>query len=73
MHAEVKEWVAININRWRVEKAEWFKIEDIPNEFLTAAVLGAEGGANRKRRSSLSQKVKIDDDKESSKVHPAND
>jgi len=52
IEAEVKEWVAHNIDRWKEENPEWFKIDLIPDEFLPQAVLEAEGGANRKRRRS---------------------
>jgi len=41
---EVKEWVAENIVRWKVEKPPWFKIERIPDDFLPDEVFEAEGG-----------------------------
>jgi len=49
----VKEWVAENIDQWRRDQPNWFKIEMIPDEFLPKDVLEAEGGAKR-RRSSVS-------------------
>jgi len=48
---EVKIWVAANINSWKTEKPDWFKIEKIPDEFLPSEVLIAEGGARRRRSS----------------------
>ena len=53
IHGEVKEWVAENIDQWRRDQPNWFKIEMIPDEFLPKDVLEAEGGAKR-RRSSVS-------------------
>jgi len=44
---EVREWVAENIDRWKEEGEEWFKISMIPDEFLPAQVFEAEGGTNR--------------------------
>ena len=48
----MKEWVANNIDRWKVDNPDWFKIELIPDEFLPQVVLVAEGGLGRKRRRS---------------------
>ena len=70
--AEVKEWVANNIDRWNEEGEDRFKIELIPDEFLPQAVLEAKGAANRKqRRSSVSLReiVGLEERKET-KVHP---
>jgi len=53
IHEEVKEWVAENIDQWRRDQPNWFKIEMIPDELLPKNVLEAEGGAKR-RRSSVS-------------------
>ena len=53
---EVKEWVRVNIDRWRMEKADWFKIDKIPDEMLPAEVLLGEGGAKRRNSSVLSAK-----------------
>ena len=53
IHGEVKEWVAANIDQWRRDEPEWFKIAMIPDELLPKDVLEAEGGAKR-RRSSVS-------------------
>ena len=58
INKEVKEWVADNIDRWKLEKPDWFKIELIPDEFLSKEVLEAEGGANRKRRRSSGASLK---------------
>jgi len=55
IHSKVKEWVAENIDQWRRDQPDWFKIEMIPDEFLPKDVLEAEGGAKR-RRSSVSLK-----------------
>jgi len=49
IHREVKEWVANNINRWKEEKQDWFKIEMIPDDLLSRDVLEAVGGAKRRR------------------------
>jgi len=54
VHGEVKEWIAANIDRWRSEMPEWFQVEIIPDEFLPKEVFEAEGGAKRRRRSSVS-------------------
>ena len=53
IHGKVKEWVAENIDKWKRERPDWFKIEKIPDELLPQDVLEAEGGAKR-RRSSVS-------------------
>jgi len=53
IHEEVKEWVAENIDQWRRDQPDWFKIEMIPDEFLPKEDFEAEGGAKR-RRSSMS-------------------
>jgi len=45
----VKDWVAANIDRWTVDKPDWFKIEMIPDNLLPDNVFEAEGGHNRKR------------------------
>ena len=49
VHEEVKIWVGSNIERWKVEGEDWFKIEKNPEEFLPAAVFAAAGGAQRRR------------------------
>ena len=54
IHDEVKTWVAANIDRWREENPEWFDVRLIPDEFLPACVLLAEGGASRRKSSSVS-------------------
>ena len=54
LHGEIKEWVSANVDRWREENPEWFDVQRIPDEFLPASVLLAEGGASRRRRSSVS-------------------
>ena len=72
IEAEVKEWVANNIDQWEVDNQDWFKIELIPDEFLPQAVIEAEGGANRKRRRSnvsLRSIVGLEEIKDT-KVHP---
>jgi len=51
--AEIKQWVAANIEDWRRDKPDWFHVEAIPDEYLPASVVAAEGGAKR-RRSSVS-------------------
>ena len=53
IHGEVKEWVTENIDQWRSDQPDWFKIEMIPDEYLSKEVFEAEGGAKR-RRSSMS-------------------
>ena len=55
IHDEIKQWVAANIEDWRRDKPDWFHVEAIPNEYLPASVVTAEGGAKR-RRSSVSLK-----------------
>jgi len=51
IHNQVKEWVAENINEWRRDKPEWFKIELIPDEFLPMEIFEEEGGGRRRRSS----------------------
>jgi len=70
IHGEVKEWVAENIDKWKRERPDWFKIDMIPDELLPKDVFEAEGGAKR-RRSSVSLR-EIVGWKETSvgKVHP---
>ena len=77
---EVREWVVANIGGWRRDKPEWFKVEMIPDEFLPVEVYVAEGGAKRRRRSSVSIREMVglaDNDqsattskREGSVVHP---
>ena len=55
-HGEVKAWVAANVDRWREENPDWFDVQRIPDEFLPPRVIVAEGGASRRRRSSVSFK-----------------
>ena len=38
IHGEVKTWVANNIDRWKLEKPEWFKIDAIPDEMMPSKV-----------------------------------
>ena len=38
IHGEVKTWVANNIDRWKLEKPEWFKIDKIPEEMMPSKV-----------------------------------
>ena len=54
VHGEAKEWIAANIDRWRADQPEWFIVEMIPDEFLPKEVFEAEGGAKRRKRSSVS-------------------
>ena len=49
IHGEIKEWVRLNIDRWRLEEQAWFKIELVDDEFLPNQVYDAEGGARRRR------------------------
>ena len=56
IHEEVKTWIEKNFDRWRDDKPEWLKMELIDDEFLPARAIAAEGGANRRRRSSISFK-----------------
>jgi len=72
IEAEVKEWVANNIDRLNEEKPDWFAIEYIPDEFLPQAVLEAEGGTHRKsRRSSVSlREIAGLEERKDTKVHP---
>ena len=53
---EVKEFVRVNIERWRRENADWFKIDKIPDEMLPAEVVAEEGGARRRKNSVFSVK-----------------
>ena len=74
-HPQVREWVAANIERWKREKPTWFNVELIPDEFLPAEVLAAEGGAMRRRSSvSIREVVGLDGNGRrnsiSHRVHP---
>ena len=42
--------------RWRIENESWFDVTLIFDDFLPVEVFHAEGGANRRRRSSVSIK-----------------
>jgi len=71
IEADVKEWVANNIDRWKVDKPDWLKIEFIPNDTLPQAVLEAEGGAAKRRRSSVSLREMVGlEEIKVTKVHP---
>ena len=76
---EVKEWVTANIDRWKVDKPEWFQIELIPDDFLPQAVLEAEGGEGRiKATNSILSIISRNDSsltikKQQSTVHPQNE
>ena len=50
---EVKEWLKENIDRFILEQPEWWKIEMVGDEFLPQEAIEAEGGARRRRRSSV--------------------
>jgi len=59
IEAEVKEWVANNIDRWSLEKPDWYHVELIPDEFLPKEVFEAEGGVNRKRESQRASPARV--------------
>jgi len=70
MHGEVKEWVAENIDQWRRDQPDWFKIEMIHDEYLPKEVFESEGGAKR-RRSSISLREFVGLKEENvGRVHP---
>jgi len=48
---EVRVWLRENIARSQLEQPEWWKIELVPDEFLPAQAIEAEGGARRRRSS----------------------
>ena len=50
---EVKEWLKENIDRFILEQPEWWKIEMVGDEFLPQEAIEAEGGARRRRKSSV--------------------
>jgi len=69
VHDDVKEWVAKNVVKWRVEQEKWFNIELIPDKFLPKSVLEEEGGANRvRKRSTISAPSEG-----KTRVHPESD
>jgi len=43
IHGKIKKWVEDNIDRWEAERPKWFVIELIPDGFLPADTLTAEG------------------------------
>jgi len=51
IHDNVKLWVTTNIEDWTRDKPDWFHVETIPDNFLPAAVVQAEGGPKRRRSS----------------------
>jgi len=51
VHDDVQVFVSNNIVRWMAEKPKWFKIEKIDDDFLTADLFEAQGGAQRRRSS----------------------
>ena len=59
IHEDVKAWIENNYDRWKEEKPEWLKLELIDDEFLPARAIAAEGGAKRRRRSSISFKEMV--------------
>ena len=67
VHDDVREWVAANIDRWKEDKPDWFKIETIPDNLLPNEIVEAEGGKNRKR-STVSIREVIGNP---NRVHPA--
>jgi len=70
IHGDVKDWVAANIDQWRRDEPEWFKIEKIPDEFLPKNVFEAVGGAKRRRSSvGLGEFVGLREENER-RVHP---
>ena len=50
---DIRAWVLANIETWQAEKPDWFNVTLIPDEFLPAKIVTAEGGTNRRRRSSF--------------------
>jgi len=76
IHSDVKPWVANNIARWRETKPDWFNVELIPDAFLPSDVIEAEGGARRRRSSSVSLRELVggkegtNNGKQQSSVHP---
>jgi len=71
IHEKAKIWVKENIDRWRMEELDWFKVEMIPDEFLPKDVLEAEGGAKRMKRggSSFREVVGLQE-RSVGRVHP---
>ena len=52
---EIKAWVAENIEKWMAEREDWFKIQQIPEEFLPGELMRSQkmGMGSRRRRSSF--------------------
>ena len=69
IHGEVKEWVRSNIDEWKREKPNWFRIELIPDEFLPKEAFEAEGGARRHRSTLFREFVRLREASAGS-VHP---
>ena len=74
IHGEIKTWVSDNIVRWRIEGEKWFEIDLIPKEMLPSEELLSEGGAQRRKRSSVSMRevIGLVTVSNSDKVHPLN-
>ena len=49
IHGEIKEWVRLNFDRWRLEAPKWFIVELIPDEFLPDGVRGGGGGEEEEK------------------------
>ena len=59
-----------SLRKWRRERPDWFKIEMIPDEYLSKDVFEEEGGAKR-RRSSVSLRDMVGlRDASVGRVHP---
>jgi len=69
VHADVKDWVAANIARWKAEGEDWFNIEMIPDKFLPIQIFLQEGGLLR-RRSSVGQVGSATENGDTYRVHP---
>ena len=74
IHDEIKIWVANNIETWRADGEKWFDIGLIPDEMLSREALLAEGGSQKRRRSSVSlREIFGSNTNDRSKVHPENE
>ena len=54
----MKDWVHENFVRLLDESPDWFDVEKIPDAFLPVDVLEAEGGVQKRRRSTVIPSVK---------------
>jgi len=64
VHDDVQIFVSNNIERWMATKPLWFKIEKIPDDFLTVNLFEAQGRSHRRRSSVVLELAGLETDEE---------